>query len=126
MVVNAFRTFAALTEAEERDLREGVAEYSDRCRKEEEEAQQKLIEATTPHNWIPNLYEEFEKRNSEYITELGEDIGLMTKLKEKHESGRTYDYARYFINLYACEIEELYGEIEQYREFAKGLKALPG
>jgi len=126
MVVNAFRKFAERTEKEERELREGLAEYAERCRKQEEEERQKFIEATTPHNWIPNLYEEFEKRNLEYIAALGEDIGLMAKLKEKHKDGRTYDYCRYFINLYTCEIEGLYNEIEQYREFAKGLKELSG
>ena len=126
MVVSAFKKFAARTQKEERELRESLAEYAEYCRKQDEEERQKFIEATTPYNWIPTLYEEFEKRNLEYIAELGQDIGLMAKLKEKNKSGRTYDYCRYFITLYGCEIEELYGEIEQYREFAKGLKTLPG
>lgn len=126
MVINAFRKFAERTEREEREMREALAEYAERGRKEEEEERRKFIEATTPPNWIPGLYEEFEKRNLQDIAELSQDIGLMAKLKEKNKSGRTYDYCRYFITLYGCEIGELYDEIEQYREFAKGLKELPG
>ena len=79
------------------------------------------------YEWIIQLYKEYEKRNIEHIASLGAEIGLMVRLKEKFKSDeRIQAYCHYFINLYTCEIEELYGEIEQYSEFAKELKELPG
>ena len=79
------------------------------------------------HEWIIQLYKEYEKGNIKYISFLGAEIGLMARLKEKFKSDQKIQaYCHYFINLHTCEIEELYNEIEQYREFAKGFKELSG
>lgn len=93
----------------------------------EEILNQERIFQKDSQEWIHKLYGEFEKNNIEQIAFLGEEIGLMLKLKEKFKNDQVIlGHCRYFIDLCIIEIEELYGEIEEYREFIKGLKKLPG
>lgn len=71
------------------------------------------------------LYDEFERRHLQDIDFKGAEIGLMVSLKETFKSNsKIQAYCHYFINLHTCEIEELYHDIEEYRQFKKRLEEL--
>jgi hypothetical protein len=90
----------------------------------EEILKQESIFQKGSREWIFKFYEELEKRNLQDIADIGHDIGLMIKVRETFkEDKRIPAYCHYFINIYQCEIEELYGEIGEYREFRKRLQA---
>jgi hypothetical protein len=73
------------------------------------------------------LYDELEKRALQDIDFKGAEIGLMVSLKEIFKNNtRIQAYCHYFINLHTCEIEELYDDVEEYRQFKKRLEKLPG
>lgn len=92
--------------------------------KEQERRADELLHGKKGYESLIALYDEFEKRNLQEIAELGADIGLMAKLREKTGDSAVEDYARYFTNLFTCEIEELYGEIGEYRKFKEDLGKL--
>jgi hypothetical protein len=98
------------------------------ARREEEVQQEKrtneLLRGKKGYESLIALYDEFERRNLEEIAELGADIGLMARLREKARDSAARDYARYFINMFGCEMETLYGEIEEYRTFKEELGKL--
>lgn len=71
------------------------------------------------------LYDEFERRALQDINDKGAEIGLMARLKEKFKgNSRIEAYCYYFTNLHNCEIEELYNDIAEYRQFKKRLAEL--
>ena len=71
---------------------------------------------------ITETYKEFESRNLKYIADCNKEIGLMIRVKTTFKADSTIQQlCNYFISVNTYEMEELYGEIEQYREVRKEL-----
>jgi len=76
---------------------------------------------------LAEIYHEFEGRNLNYIADCSNEISVMIKLRATFkENSRIQQLAYYFITLNTYEMEELYGEIEQYRQIEKELSGIPG
>ena len=71
---------------------------------------------------IAELYQEFEKRNLEDIADCSSEIGLMIQLKETFKKDDTLQqWFDYFIRVNTYEMENIYAEIEEHRQFRKEL-----
>jgi hypothetical protein len=119
----------AATDEEREEIKKAVQQHSEYIEFEKQEVKdnEKFVDNLgKSYCGVIELYQEFERRNIEYITELGFDIGLMAKINERVKDGKTRQLTAYFIRLYGAEIEELYGEIEYYRKTTKEFQGLRG
>ncbi len=120
----------AATDEERAEIKRAVKCHQERLEAEKDEIRKNEIFVSRigkSYNGTIELYREFENRNVEYITELGMGIGLMAKIKEEFKrDNRLRQLTEYFMRLYGAEMEELYGEIEYYRQTVKELQGLSG
>jgi hypothetical protein len=110
----------ALTDKERAELEKNLAEYEQRCEQERAREAEYAARPFKENNWIAELYQEFEKRNLEYIAECHRTIGVMIRLRERFpDNDRIQQWARYFIGVEQAEIENLMEDIKNGRETAR-------
>jgi hypothetical protein len=117
----------AATDKEREEIKRAV-EWHQACLDVEEREvreKEKLVNNPDPYRGLIELYQEFERRNREYIADSHQTIGFLIKLRERFSNNdRIQQHVRYFIDVELAEIGELMEDIEHDREKIREFKRL--
>jgi RNase adaptor protein for sRNA GlmZ degradation len=115
----------ALTDKERVELERNLAEYEQRCEQERARDAEYAARPFRTDNWIPDLYDEFIRRNTQYISECHQTIGVLIRVRERFRSDQEMQQLiRELIDYEQSEIDMLMKEIERDKETAGKFREL--
>lgn len=109
-----------ITEQEQVEIGKAVKEYDRKCEEQLAREAEYAVRSLKENNPLDEIYQEFEKINTESIQIHQESIGILVKLRERG-NGEIRERVRDLINLETYEIELLRKDILSDRDFIKKL-----